>query len=441
MTKLLCSPLAVLAAAALGASAQTARAAGRIDPDTVVAVPHGVFNGVPYARYDAMFEGTSSHHRKYRVPCELVAPARPADGSGLVLFEWPNRTAVPIIGQEFPFGRYILTDDFLFGRGASFATVRCDPIAIGAPWSDGSLDTSSESIKSAGDEYDIVVEFVQALGTDPVAVEVLGPIDRTAGIGYSQSGWRLRGLLRRDMGKGLFDFSLVGGCGTGFDYPTANQVKHSTAEKPPLAGTGLEIDFCTEAEVLASNFDAANARHENPNYRNYEFAGGSHLRQADLLAFGGVLPDSDTANPADWFPFARALFVAGNNWCDGVEPPPSIWLGPPRDPTITRDDNGNALVRYVGGEAVETNAYRLPEVAVGENRYIAFDPSYVDGTLIGLLRAIMGGFVDLTDNFADHDDYVEQVTAHARRLQEDGYLLPADTDAIIRRAIDSDIGR
>lgn len=427
-------------AVALAASSQTACAFGRIDPDTLIAIPHGTFNGVPYARYEAMFEGVSSKRGPYRVPCELIVPLFPEDNSGLVLFDWINRTSVFVLGQDLPFGRYMLTDDFLFGGGASFATVRCDPVALGTPWSDGQLDTSTEFIASAGDEFDIVVDFVKALKLDPVAFECLGSINRMAAIGYSASGWRLRGLLRLKMGKGLFDFSLVGGCGTGFDFPAGDAIHHSSAERPPLPGVGLEIDFNKEVEVIHPNFNAANTRYDTPCYREYEFAGCSHLRQIDLLVLGG-LPDPETANPADWFPFVRALFVAGHNWCDGIEPPPSVWLGEPRDPSIARDANGNALVRYVGGQPVNTTGYRLPEVAVGENRYIAYDPAYEDGTMIGLLRAIMGGYVDLTANFTSHDDYVKQITDHARRLQQQGYLLEPDVDAIIREADESGIGK
>src|SRR5262249_36270487 len=178
----------------------------------------------------------------------------------------------------------------------------------------------------------------------------------------------------------------------------------------------LEIDFCTEVEVIPPAFSAADARHDDPNYRAYEFAGGSHLRQIDLLAFGG-LPDPEKANPADWFPFVRALFAAGSAWCDGAEPPPSIWLGAPRDARAARGRRGNALVGYVGGKPVTTDGYRLPEVAVGQDRYIAYDPSYDDGTLIGLLRSIMGGYVDLTAGFTSHADYVDRVTDQARRLR------------------------
>ena len=100
-----------------------------------------------------------------------------------------------------------------------------------------------------------------------------------------------------------------------------------------------------------------------------------------------------------------------------------------------------------GREPIDTSAFRLspsafrlPEVAVGENQYIPYAPSDDDGSLPGILRAIAGGHVDLTDSFTDHAQYVSDVTFHARELEAGGYLLKADADAIIQRASDSDIG-
>ena len=427
--------------------ASPSSAAGRIDANTVIAIPHGAFNGVQYTRYEAMFEGVTSNRRPYRVPCQIIAPRHPSDGSGLLLFDWLVRsTIVTAVGQEQADARYTMTDDFLFGRGISYATVRCDKAGIGKrspvsdptrPWSDGRLDTSTEFIKSAGDEFDIVVDYVKALRTDPVALQRLGEIDRTAAFGYSASGGRLRGLLRLQMGKGLFDFSLVGGIGAGYSHPTGNDIGGTNAEKAPLAGAGLEIDFITETDVIL--FDGHKTRHEEANYRSYEFAGASHIRNIDVEEFG--LPDPEKANPAEWSPFIRALFDAGDNWCDGIAPPPSIWLGAPNDPAIVRDAKGNALVKYVGGQPVNTTAYRLPEVAVGENKYIPLDLSYDDGTFLGFFRVLGGGHVDLTDSFTNHEDYVMEVAYHARGLQELGYLLESDADAIIWRAFMSDIGR
>ena len=126
--------------------------------------------------------------------------------------------------------------------------------------------------------------------------------------------------LRLQRGKGLFDFSLVGGAGNGYAHPSGNKIGNSSSETAPLAGSGLEINFQSEFDsiVLGGHL----TRHEEPNYRVYQFAGASHIRDIDVAEFG--LPDPEKANPADWVPFFRALFVAGDKWCDGIKPPPSI---------------------------------------------------------------------------------------------------------------------
>lgn len=445
------------AAVAVAGFASHSLADGHIVAGTVVSAPHGTYNGVAYRRYEAMFEGVSSNHRAYRVPCQIIAPVNHGGGGcerggdrGLLLFDWLVPTTIgTAVGQEQADARYTLGDEFMFGRGGggvTYATVRCDPAGIGTsspiahparPWSDNLLNTSSEFITSAGDEFDIVVDYVKALRADPIARAITGRITRTAAFGYSASGFRLRGLLRLDMGRGLFDFALVGGAGKGYSYPTADGVETTDQERPPLHGTGREIDFHSEFDVIA--FDAGATRHEEPNYRVYQFAGASHIRNIDVAEFG--LADPETANPADWVPFFRALFVAGDRWCDGVAPPPSLWLGRPNQAEITRDASGNALVTHIGGRRVSTTAYRLPEVAVGQNQYIAIDPSYNDGTLAGFLRMTAGGHVDLTANFTNHAAYVAAVAWHARFLQAQRYLLPQDADAIIRRAAESNIGR
>ncbi len=429
------------------AVASSSIADGRIDASTLSAISHGTFNSVEYTRYEAMFDGVSSNGRPYRVPCQIITPRDPEDGCGLLLFDWLVPSTIPTaVGQEQADARYTMTDDFLFGLGISYATVRCDPAGLGTsspipdptrPWSDGLLDTSSEFITSAGDEFDIVADYVKALRTDPVTLQRLGTITRTAAFGYSASGYKLRGLLRLKMGVGLFNFSLVGGTGNGYDHPAGNKIGYSSSEKAPLAGVGLEIDFQSETDGVA--FDAHKTRHEEPNYRVYQFAGAAHIRDVDAAEFG--LADPENANPADWVPFFRALFVAGDKWCDGISPPPSIWLGAPNDPTIVRDAKGNALVRFVGGQPVNTAFFRLPEVAVGENQYIPLDPSYDDGSFLGYLRVIAGGRIDLTASFTNHRQYVSDISFHALALEAAGYLLEEDVDAIIQRAKESDIGR
>jgi hypothetical protein len=435
-----------IAALLLGATAHSQTPAGRIDAGTWVTTPHGTFGGVPYTRHEAMFDGVTSNQREFRVPCQIIAPTVGGQGSGLLLFDWLVASTIPTaVGQEQADARYTLTDAFLFGRGVAYATVRCDAAGIGRrspvadpfrPWSDGLLDTASERIVSPGDEFDIVVAFVHALRTDPLAVQLLGPVGRRAAFGYSASGHRLRGLLRMQIGVGLFDFSLVGGSGDGYAHPTGNGVGFTSSERDPLAGAGLEIDFHSETDVLA--LGAHRTRRDGPAYRVYQFAGAAHLRDVDAAEFG--LADASLANPADWVPFFRALFVAGDQWCDGIQPPPSLWLGAQGDARIARDANGNALVTHVGGQPVSTLGHRLPAVAVGENHYLALAPAYVDGSFLGQLRALAGGRVDRTGTFPSHAAYVAAVTQHALDLVASRHLLPADASAIVQAAASSGIG-
>ena len=438
--------LALSVATLAGTASAVSGPHGQIDSTSLVATPLGSYGGVAYTQYGAMFDGVTSNNRPFRVPCQIVAPTNPVQGSGILLFDWLVPSTIPtIVGQEQADARYTLGDEFLFGRGIAYATVRCDPAGLGKrsaesdptrPWSDGLLDTSSEFILSAGHEFDIVVAYVKALRTDPTALAALGTIERRAAFGYSASGYRLRGLLRLQAGVGLFDFSLVGGTGNGFDHPRGNSIGFSSSERDPLPGAGLEIDFQSETDVVL--LGAPKTRREGPSYRVYQFAGASHLRDLDAYEFG--LAEPATANTADWVPFFRALFVAANDWCDGIQPPPSLWLGALNEAPIVRDADGNALVTHVGGLPTATTEYRLPCVAVGEAQYIPVAPAFDDGTFLGMFRSLAGGHVDLSERFTDHADYVALITAHARRLEADRYLLTADADAIIAAADASDIG-
>ena len=125
--------LAFLAfAVAAAGAASPSRAAGQIDASTLVQAPHGTFNGVEYVRYEAMFEGVTPNNRPYRVPCQIIAPADPSQGSGLLLFDWlVVSTAFTIVGQEQADARYTMRDAFMFGLGLSYATVRWRASQIG----------------------------------------------------------------------------------------------------------------------------------------------------------------------------------------------------------------------------------------------------------------------------------------------------------------------
>src|SRR5436190_21100926 len=144
--------LLAIASSCLALAPAQSTASGQIDAATLVAAPHGTFGGIAFTRYEAMFDGITSNNRPFRVPCQIIAPALPGTGSGTLLFDWlvPS-TIVTAVAQEQADARYIMKDGFLFGTGLAYATVRCDPAAIGTsspvpdptrPWSDDLLDTS-----------------------------------------------------------------------------------------------------------------------------------------------------------------------------------------------------------------------------------------------------------------------------------------------------------
>jgi hypothetical protein len=157
----------------------------------------------------------------------------------------------------------------------------------------------------------------------------------------------------------------------------------------------------------------------------------SSSRTAVPLTIYLGLPDVGAINPLDWTPFLRGLFVAGLQWCDCVEPPPSVRLGGHDDKTFARDAKGNALIRYVGVSPVSTTYYRHPEGAVGPGQYFGLYPSS------NLLRADYGGFVDPSFTFTTHNQYVAATTAHANVLRDARYILPSDAAAIVQRAQDA----
>src|SRR5262245_19009952 len=310
---------------------------GRIDRDTIVSTELGKFNGVRYRRHEAMFTGKSSRGNPYRVPCQVIAPEDPHKLNGVCLFDYLNPTAIfiPAIGREFGFGLHVLGQEFLFNRGVVYATVRCDLDGIGKPWLDTGFDSSGEQIVAPADEFDIVHDFVRALTSDPVARALAGPVKRKMSLGYSASGGLLRGLLRTESGRRLFDCSLPGGCGAGVVLPNGDDLVEALDASPPPEDAGFEVNFSTETEVVL--FNAAPVRIEAPNARSFELAGGAHLRSVDVAIAG--LPSPETANPLNWYPIVCALFAAAECARRVTDMPTSIWLGAAGDETIRRDAN------------------------------------------------------------------------------------------------------
>ena len=393
----------------------------------------GTFRGVPYLRHRGRFVGATSLGG-FRMPYDIIAPAKPSRGNGTVLME-PPHFAFGAVARDFVLGR-----EFLFDRGYSYASVgfglnglnvldptSTDLILAGAPVPPG----GGISLGALVDE-EILVQFTQALTTDPSLHNLLGRLERIYAYGVSQTSGVLLETLHGPMGQGLFDFALLHIALWRPPFQPPGVYQHITGEYLPVGEVGRVMFVESEGDQIASDSEQFRRAVGEESYRVYEVAGAAHQPTA--------------LNPLDHFAVVRALFVAGDLWVRlGVEPPPSTLIeesttGDP-DPVvgfftgIARDEELNAL----GG-------VRLPDLALGRAQYIASD--FSQGGLPGLL----GNSVDLTceprpgsstgrPRFRNHGQYVSGVTSHALALRRAHFLLVEDAVALVQQAAESDVGK
>ncbi|MGQ0433133.1 MAG: alpha/beta hydrolase domain-containing protein [Microthrixaceae bacterium] len=164
----------------------------------------------------------------------------------------------------------------------------------------------------------------------------------------------------------------------------------------------------------------------NDRYRVYEVAGAAH---ADVRAIG--VGDVGCTYEISRFPMHhlfKSTLERLDAWAAGDETPPrSKRLTLEGDGSAKLDDNGNPL----GG--VRTTYTEVPTA-----RYVAENPG-------GAACERFGGGQEpfppeqLASLYESHDDYVRKVTRLAKRLERDGWLLPADARAVRDEAAGSDI--
>ncbi len=387
-----------------------------------VAEPFGIF-GVDFVRYTGRFVGSTSLG-EFRMPYEIIAPAIPELGNGVVLIE-PPHFSFGTVGRDRTFGH-----EFLFGRGFSYAAIGYEEMS--------QLDPTATDLIIAGvpaaeagfvTDIEIIVQFTLALTGDPVAQAALGNISLRYAYGASGTANTLLAILNGQAGQGLFDLSLL---------HVAGWNQSVDGEFAPLTGVGRVMFLASEAEQIFTDSEQFRRAADEPDYRVYEVAGAAHIPTPSRF-----LPGLPITNPLDHYLVARALFVKADAWMRlGVEPPPSLLMA--TDPTgdvdpvygfvtgIARDQDLNAL----GG-------IRFPDLAVGLGQFIASDFSDP-----GSFSFIFGSFVDLScegaggnPRFQSHGDYVDRIVNQAHELRTEGFLLAEDAALLKSAAAASDVGK
>lgn len=399
--------------------------------------PFGTFGDIEYVRYTGRFEGFTGLGF-YRMPFEIVAPADPSLGNGSVLIEPPHFAFGPA-GRDLILGRA-----FLFTRGFSYAAVGFGTFGLNI------LDPEAPDLVLAGqpvgelgparvDDYEILVQFVQALDSGPFAVDALGAIERKYGYGISQTSLAWLVVFHQPGGQDLLDFTLLDRALVWGFTPPPDVLALLPEEFAPLSGIGKVIFVESEGDLLISGARQFRRAVVGPaadpgSYALYEVAGAPH--------FPLPLP----FNPLNVSGVVRAMLLNGDRWVrTGAAPPPSLLLADAPegavDPVygfetgIARDGDGNAL----GG-------VRFPDVEVGRAFFVA---SLLAFEILPGLPGLVGAWFDLqcvpladgSVRFPTHGDYVRRVVQQANSLQQGGYLLETDAEALKAQAAESEVGK
>lgn len=393
--------------------------------DQQAPVPYGKFNGVEYVKHTGRFVGTTALG-DFRVPYEIIAPANTDRGNGTVIVE-PSHFALRTSVPDFAFG-----PEFVFGRGYSYAGIGWATFLLNI------LDpAATDAFIAGGDggfDDEIVIQFAQALRTDPFPTWALPDVERVYAYGVSQTSFTMHGILRSPAGPGLLDFTML----TTSWWESAG---FSGTFEPP-ADVGKVIVVQSEGDLVIADAEALRtAESLSSDWRVYEVAGAAHVPGTPRYSAG--LPVLAGTNPVDWPAVARAMFQAGDAWVrQGTPAPASVFLNddPSGDPDpfygfptgIARDADLNAL----GG-------VRFPDVVLGRAQYIAAD--FNAPPPIG---ALMGANINLecvptadgAVRFPDHGSFVSATATILNDLVSRGFLLQEDARLLKDAAARSSVG-
>jgi hypothetical protein len=391
-------------------------------------------------------------------------PADPAKFNGTVIVEWLNVSYGHDISVSWSHSiDHLLSEGYAYvGVSAQEAGVEGFPVDNPArnngalklwdPVRYAPLDHPGDSFS-----YDIFTQAARAIRGDD-GVRPLGELDvkHLVATGASQSALRLNTYINAVQPlKNAYDGFIVQ-VGFGLGAPLSQAPQPAVSVPSPLfLRTDLRVPVLvidSETEVLgwAPLGDSYHARQPDTDLlRRWEIAGGAHgsaqgnlVSVADVTHADPALPGADLsaflgcAKPINRGP-STYLYNAGieamRRWL-GPHPiaPTSALLDviPGTTLTVAKDAVGNAL----GG--VRSTLLDVPTaVYSGAN-----EPS---GS--GSCNSIAGSTVPLDDAalrslYPTHQDYVEKVAADARKLVDEGFLVPADATQLTLEAMRSGIG-
>jgi hypothetical protein len=431
---------------------------------------------------------------EYATPVTIIAPKAPG-GNGALLFDVANRGRAVAHGlYNSPREKFLALGSFEAGTG--FLEDRGFTVVMAA-WELGQqIELPSFTDQDGKTRYAEgvgiaairdIVDFLHHAAADEAGNRnpLAGSINRTLAIGYSQTARLLKAMMidgfNRAEGRRVFDgLHLQGGAsglatvlvaGSGpqsstfltprftdldlrgvheepFAYEDIIARMTARGEVPPkILVTNMTTDYFSIRASLARTGSSGTVERTIPeNVRIYDVAGASHGRSR---AAGCEMP----RGVLDWSPVMRAVLARLDLWVGRNRMPPASVLMPlearPQDESVLgapahlpqavvqvpkQDADGN----FVGG-------VRLPDVEAPlgvhgvQNRPLSDRSCNLDAAYIAFAkkpaeRAAGDTRPAISERYQGHADYLNRIRVAARRLIEQGLLLPEDGWIIVNTA-------
>jgi hypothetical protein len=393
----------------------------------------------------------------YTVPAVIIYP-RHGRGKGVGVVDWLNSAFYHFFPATTEFGTFqftlLATGTYLFDEGYTYVSIQWnkavteifgpEPPDDGQPHNHlvyGSIDRSA-------DAWEILLDAARLL-KDP---RTYPGSDRPARVttvlssGYSQGGGAQLEFLAEELDTArVYDGHVIQMIGLAC-WKREDVAPHFGFFGPcrPLPASGNHapvVMLASETDMLVfhpavlgfgkSAFFTRNAG--DPNWRQYEMAGISHLPEP-ILPLG--LPNQNTA---DARPVFRAAFDNVTRWTHGNLPPPSQYFE-------GRVDATDAFIPVTDRDGHFAGGVRLPHVESTVHGHVAGAPlgRYTPLNPLGLdpfhpFVYLSGTFTRSSDDelaarYPSGHDYVTRVKRAADHLAATGYITNGDRSALIADA-------
>jgi hypothetical protein len=397
----------------------------------------------------------------YSVPAVLIYP-RHGRGNRVGVVDWLNSAFYHFFPAttEFQTHQFTLyaTGNHLFEEGYTYLSIQWNkrvtelfgPIAPDDEQPHNHLVYGV--IDRSADAWEILLDAARLL-KDPSAypgVDRPSPVRRVLSSGYSQGGAaqleflaerldparvydghliQMIGLVCLKRDDAAPDFGFLGDCG-----PLPTNGNHA-----PVILLASETDMLVyHPMVLGVGKSAYFTRNPtNPNWRQYEMAGISHL-PAPILPLQDV-PNQSTADPR---PLFRAAFENLSKWTAGgndARPPAARYFKGTVDATDAFIPVTDADGHFAGGVRLPHVESAVRERAAGAplGRYTPLNPAGLDPFHPFVLLG--GTFTRFSDDelilrYPSRNQYVKRVERAADRLAANGYITKKDRKALIAAA-------